>query len=161
CQKYGHIGTQCSANETCGYCAEPHNTRDCRKKEYPNSSPKCALCKGPHAAWSNNCLTRQAEITKVEQARRNRPSYYIRPDAASKVAQPARPTIPLFTGGTLRQTLDQRKRPAETQPTERTTARPRRNPQSTTFHNFTQEDSEAFMLNKMSYTERWRTGKEK
>ncbi|EDN04466.1 predicted protein [Histoplasma mississippiense (nom. inval.)] len=114
CQKYGHIGTQCNVNETCGYCAEPHNTRDCRKREEdPNSTPK--------------------------------------PDATSKVAQPAtRPTIPLFTGGTLRQTLDQRKRPAEAQPTERTTARPRRNPQSTTFHNFTQEDSEVFVLNKMS-----------
>ncbi|OJD17317.1 hypothetical protein ACJ73_08809 [Blastomyces percursus] len=130
CQKYGHIGAQCNANETCGYCAEPHNTRDCRKKEDPNSTSKCALCKEPHAAWSSNCLTRQAEITKVEQARRIRPSYYIEPDAASKVAQPAtRPTLPLFTGGTLRRTLDQRKRPAETLPTERTTARPRRNPQ--------------------------------
>ncbi|EDN02399.1 predicted protein [Histoplasma mississippiense (nom. inval.)] len=152
CQKYGHIGTQCNANETCGYCAEPHNTRDCRKKEEdPNSTPKCALCKGPHAAWSNNCLTRQAETAKVEQARRNRPSYYIRPDAASKVAQPAtRPTIPPFTSGTLRRTLDQRKRPAETLPTERTTARLRRNPQSTTFRNFTQEDSEVFVLNKES-----------
>ncbi|OJD21820.1 hypothetical protein ACJ73_06836 [Blastomyces percursus] len=151
CQKYGRIGTQCNANETCGYCAEPHNTRDCRKKEDPNSTPKCALCKEPHAAWSNNCPTRQAEITKVEQTRRIRPSYYIGPDAASKVAQPAtRPTLPLFTGGTLRRTLDQRKRPAETLPTERTTAQPRRNPQSATFHNFTQEDSEVFVLNKES-----------
>lgn len=56
CQRYSHIGTQYTANEICGHCAEPHNTRLCRKtEEDPNFIPKCALCKGPHAAWSNAC----------------------------------------------------------------------------------------------------------
>jgi hypothetical protein len=68
CQRYGHIGTQRTADEICGYCAEPHNTRQCRKKEEdPNSTPKCALCKGPHTAWSNICQTRQTQLAKVEQ----------------------------------------------------------------------------------------------
>ncbi|OJD10029.1 hypothetical protein AJ78_08791 [Emergomyces pasteurianus Ep9510] len=132
CQKYSHIETQCN-NPTTRGTAE-------RKKKIQTLHSSAHSAKG-----------HMQQIAKIEQARRNRPSYYIRPDAASKVAQPAtRPTIPLFTDDTLRQTLDQRKRPAETQPTERTTARPRRNLQSTTFHNFTQEDSEVFVLNKMS-----------
>jgi hypothetical protein len=50
CQGYSHIVTQCTADEKCGYCAEPHNSRQCRKREELNFVPKCALCKGQHAA---------------------------------------------------------------------------------------------------------------
>jgi hypothetical protein len=53
CQEYGHIGTQCNAEEKCGYCAKAHNTRACMEKESdPRPAPKCALCKGQHTAWS-------------------------------------------------------------------------------------------------------------
>ena len=27
--KYGHIGTQCYATQACGYCVEPHPTKEC------------------------------------------------------------------------------------------------------------------------------------
>jgi hypothetical protein len=87
CQKYGHIGTQCIANDTCGYCAEPHDTRQCKNREEPNFTPKCTLCKGPHTAWSNGYQVRKTQIAKVENARRNRPMYY---GSSETVAQPSR-----------------------------------------------------------------------
>jgi hypothetical protein len=86
-QKYGHIGTQCIANDACGYCAEPHDTRQCKNREEPNFTPKCTLYKGPHTAWSNGCQVRKIQIAKVEAARRNRPMFY---GSSETAAQPWR-----------------------------------------------------------------------
>lgn len=50
CQRYGHIGTQCTAQTACGYCAEAHSSKDCPTKVDKESPRKCATCKGPHEA---------------------------------------------------------------------------------------------------------------
>jgi hypothetical protein len=55
--KYGHIGTQCKATITCGYCAQEHATRDC-----PTKSGWMAYGKGyrqkmggqPSTRWSDD-----------------------------------------------------------------------------------------------------------
>jgi hypothetical protein len=31
CYHYGHIGTQCNASKTCGYCAELHESKHCNR----------------------------------------------------------------------------------------------------------------------------------
>jgi hypothetical protein len=85
CQKYGYIGTQYIANDTCRYCTEPHNMRQYKNREEPSFIPKCTLYKGPHTAWSNTCQVRKIQIAKVEDARRNRPMYY---GSSETVVQP-------------------------------------------------------------------------
>ena len=49
CYRYGHIGTQCSAEQKCGYCAGRHATKDCSNRE-ASSPHKCAVCDGSHTA---------------------------------------------------------------------------------------------------------------
>ncbi|OJD24284.1 hypothetical protein ACJ73_04357 [Blastomyces percursus] len=167
CQRYGHIGPQCSANETCGYCAESHNTRDCRRKEEePDFTPKCVLCKGPHTTWSNSCQIRQTQLAKVEQARKNRPSYYLGPKDATCTPQTSNhqpATAQLASQGsrtpsTALTVIGQRKRPVDTMggatgfPEGRPATRPRSTVRTTTrstqhstvFLNFTQGDGEVF-----------------
>jgi len=70
CYHYGHIGTQCNASQTCGYCTEQHESRHCRQKGLENFTPRCAVCKGAHTAWSNACPARKKEMERVEQAKR-------------------------------------------------------------------------------------------
>jgi len=90
CQRYGHIGTQCNAEETCGNCAGPYNSRLSRKKEEdPNVTPKCVLWNGPHTAWSNACQIRQTQLAKVEHARRTRPAYFYGTKAIDRSPQAA------------------------------------------------------------------------
>lgn len=48
CQRYGHIGTQCSANTACSYCAEAHSSQDCPTKSKKSAERKCTVCKGAH-----------------------------------------------------------------------------------------------------------------
>ena len=76
CYKYGHIGTQCNAAQTCGYCAELHETRNCKQKGAHNFTPRCAVCKGVHTAWSNACPARKKEMGRVEQAKQSRNIYW-------------------------------------------------------------------------------------
>lgn len=129
--------------ETCGQCAEPHNTRQCRKKEEdPSFTPKCALCKGPHAAWSNLCQIRQTQLAKVEQARRNRPTHYYSSETTERLSYTSKPTNNTGTVSTGRASQgiptssanasQPRKRPTETADTyaqdteaEQRTIRPR------------------------------------
>lgn len=174
CQRYGHIGTQCTASETCGQCAEPHNTRQCRKREEdPSFTPKCALCKGQHAAWSNICQIRQAQLAKVELARRSRPTYYYSSETPERLPHTSKPTndAGIVSTGRANQgnpasstnALQPRKRPAETADTytqdarvERRTVRPRtaartgsqRTQRLGAFHVFTPEDTDVFAYNK-------------
>jgi hypothetical protein len=122
--------------ELCGHCAEPHNTRQCRKKEEdPNFAPKYALCKGPHTAWSNTCYIRQAQLARVKQARRNRPTYYSTRDSDinSYLRMAQNSTRPRATADS-----QPRKRPAEqakSEPavsaSERRILRPRTTPRPT------------------------------
>lgn len=76
CYNYGHIGTQCNASQTCGYCAEQHETRHCKQKGLEGFHPRCAVCKGAHTAWSNACPARKKEMERVEQAKQIRNTYW-------------------------------------------------------------------------------------
>jgi len=76
CQRYGHIGTQCTAPTTCGYCAERHSSKDCPTKADKESPKKCATCKGPHEAWNNKCPVRKTELAKVKSAYDSRQPYH-------------------------------------------------------------------------------------
>ncbi|EDN04471.1 predicted protein [Histoplasma mississippiense (nom. inval.)] len=76
CYNYGHIGTQCDAAQTCGYCAELHETRNCTQKGVEGFTPSCPVCKGAHTAWSNACPARRKELGRVEQAKQVRNSYW-------------------------------------------------------------------------------------
>jgi hypothetical protein len=76
CYNYGHIGTQCSASQTCGYCTERHESKHCKEKGVEGFTPRCAVCKGAHTAWSNACPARKKEIGRVEQAKQTRSIYW-------------------------------------------------------------------------------------
>lgn len=76
CYNYGHIGAQCGATQTCGYCAELHETKNCKQKGEQGFTPRCAVCKGVHTAWSNACPARKKELDRVEQAKQIREVYW-------------------------------------------------------------------------------------
>jgi hypothetical protein len=76
CHKYGHIGTQCKATTTCGYCAKEHATRECPVKNDRTEPRKCAACQGEHEAWNGQCPTRKQELAKVKAAYKTRPRYH-------------------------------------------------------------------------------------
>lgn len=76
CYRYGHIGTQCDAAQTCGYCAELHETKNCPQKGVEGFTPRCPVCKSAHTAWSNACPVRRKELERIEQAKRTRPTYW-------------------------------------------------------------------------------------
>lgn len=76
CYNYGHIGTQCNASQVCGYCAEQHETKHCRQKGVEGFTPRCAVCKDAHTAWSNACPARRKEMRRVEQAKMMRSTYW-------------------------------------------------------------------------------------
>ena len=76
CYHYGHIGTQCNVSQTCGYCAEQHESKHCRRKGEEGFSPRCTVCKDVHTAWSNACPARKKEMGRVEQAKQCRSIYW-------------------------------------------------------------------------------------
>lgn len=76
CNHYEHIGTQCNAPQTCGYCAELHETKHCRHKGVEGFTPRCPVCKGAHTAWSNACPARKKELERVALAKQNRSIYW-------------------------------------------------------------------------------------
>ena len=100
CQRYGHIGPQCKAAITCGYCAQEHNTRDCPSKSGQDVPRKCAACRGAHEAWSRQCPTRKEEIAKAKSAYETRPRYHyvantightVQPETSDTTARRSRP----------------------------------------------------------------------
>jgi hypothetical protein len=51
CQEMNHKAFACTRRQRCGKCAEEgHNHHECAAE-----IPKCALCGGPHEAYSRNC----------------------------------------------------------------------------------------------------------
>lgn len=76
CQKYGHIGTQCKAAKTCGYCAQEHSSWECPTKTNLEATRKCAVCHGAHEAWSRECPTRKEEVAKIQAILATRPKYH-------------------------------------------------------------------------------------
>lgn len=81
CHSYGHIGTQCKATTTCGYCAQEHVTRECPEKNDTTAPRKCAACHGEHEAWHSRCPTRIRELAKIKAAYKQRPRYH--PEAST------------------------------------------------------------------------------
>lgn len=75
CYNYSYISTQCNAAQTCGYCAELHETKNCRQKGAEGFTPRCAVCKGAYTAWSNACSARKKEMGRVEEAKQARSAY--------------------------------------------------------------------------------------
>jgi hypothetical protein len=66
CHHYGHIGTQCPRDEICGHCAgKAHTTKECSNK----GESKCALCNGPHKAWSTACPHYKKAQARADAAR--------------------------------------------------------------------------------------------
>lgn len=76
CNHYDHIGAQCNASQTCGYCAELHETKHCRQRRMEGFTPRCPVCKGGHTAWGNARPARKKELERVEQAKQNRSIYW-------------------------------------------------------------------------------------
>ena len=90
CQHYGHIGTQCKAITVCGYCAQEHETRNCTVKLDRNLPRKCAVCKGEHEAWSQQCPARKEEKAKAKAAYDTRPYYHATAGAVTETTTPPR-----------------------------------------------------------------------
>ncbi|PCG91148.1 hypothetical protein PENOC_098820 [Penicillium occitanis (nom. inval.)] len=69
CQKYRHVQAQCPEREYhYGLCAEVHAAWECPSKETRDLTVKCANCKGPHKASSDNCVIRQQETARARHA---------------------------------------------------------------------------------------------
>lgn len=118
CYHYGHIGTQCNASQTCGYCAELHESRHCKQKGLEGFVPRCTVCKGVHTAWSNACPARKKELGRVEQAKQIRSIYWHVPAKANTT----RPRIDNTTNvSTVREAVQPRDPcPASTVPAQAT-----------------------------------------
>ncbi|OHW97034.1 reverse transcriptase [Colletotrichum incanum] len=94
CYAYGHIGTQCKAMITCGYCAQEHMTRDCPSKSDTETPRKCAACYGEHEAWNGRCPTRIREKAKIKTAYNQRPRYHPEQTAPQPALGPEARTRP-------------------------------------------------------------------
>jgi Zinc knuckle len=59
CQQIGHKAFACQGVQTCGNCAKPgHSHSDCQ-----TTIPACAVCRGPHSAFSRNCNAQTIGLT--------------------------------------------------------------------------------------------------
>ena len=77
CQKYGHIGSTCSNDTKCVFCAEKYHSRDCqRKKDATLSERKCANCGGAHNGWSKRCPDFIIKIERVQALAQARERHY-------------------------------------------------------------------------------------
>ena len=54
CQGFGHKALNCTKNQKCIVCGEPHSHKNCRNKA--KRKPKCANYRGPHVANYRGCL---------------------------------------------------------------------------------------------------------
>jgi hypothetical protein len=117
CYNYGHIGTQCDAAQTCGCCAELHETKNCKQKGVEGFTPRCAVCKGAHTAWSNACPARKKEMGRVEQAKQIRSIYWHVP-SKENTTQPR-----IYNTRDINATKEVR-RPTTSVPVQSTTQRP-------------------------------------
>jgi hypothetical protein len=74
CQRYGHIARLCRGRITCSECAEEHLAETCTKG--PETSRKCAACKGSHRAGSQRCEIERKERERAAYARDHAHSLY-------------------------------------------------------------------------------------
>jgi len=66
CQRYGHIARICRGPTTCAECAGEHLTEACTKG--PETSRKCASCKGNHRLGSQQCEFERKERDRAAYA---------------------------------------------------------------------------------------------
>ena len=64
CQLYTHTTNSCTNTVRCGKCAEPHFTRFCQSINFT-----CAVCSGPHPAYSVACPARNAVREEIHNFR--------------------------------------------------------------------------------------------
>jgi len=58
CQTYNeHTTAKCTKQPKCGFCAGPHNTRQCTNLQ---EQPKCSQCNEPHPTYSYKCKAKPA-----------------------------------------------------------------------------------------------------
>jgi hypothetical protein len=100
CHKYGHIGSRCGASQLCGFCAESHKTQNYPSKgAAPGAPPKCAVCAGPHTAWSRACAERAKEYKRIDFAKKTHPRLHPEqsPPLGDTILVPATPQRPQAT----------------------------------------------------------------
>jgi hypothetical protein len=102
CQKYGHIGTQCKAAKTCGFCAQEHSSWECPTKTDREAARKCAVCHGTHEAWSRECPTRKEQLAKIKVVLATRPKYHATSTMDNGTNQPRTEQVPLRRSRSLR-----------------------------------------------------------
>ena len=113
CYDYGHIGTQCSARQTCGHCAEGHESKTCAAKNATEFEPQSTVCRGSHTAWSSACSDRQKEIRRVEKAKLARSHYWPTPARqAGSVANTSNRMEPI-SSNTISNSTSQLSQPSE------------------------------------------------
>ena len=64
CQLYTHTTNSCTNSVRCGKCAEPHFTRFCQSIIFT-----CAVCAGPHPAYSVGCPARNDARGDIQEFR--------------------------------------------------------------------------------------------
>ena len=85
CQRFGHTAARCSAQKSCGRCAGPHLTTECRcttsppcrdHRECEHIAPLCILCKGDHRATSKDCPSRVQALARLNDSSNSDPLLY-------------------------------------------------------------------------------------
>jgi hypothetical protein len=74
CQSYGYITRMCKNNEICAECADNYITEKCPNS--PETSRKCAVCKGSHRAGAHKCEVERRERQRVNTARNRASALY-------------------------------------------------------------------------------------
>ena len=64
CQLYMHTATSCSNTIGCGKCSQPYYIRSCNSTDFV-----CAVCSGPHPAYSEACPARNAASEEIQKVR--------------------------------------------------------------------------------------------
>jgi hypothetical protein len=98
CQKYGHITRRCKNPATCSECAGEHAAETYTKD--PETSRKCAVCKGNHRAGSLQCEIERRERERAVYARNHAHSLYqciLTTTPAPTTATPLIPPAPTQT----------------------------------------------------------------
>ena len=73
CWQYGHVSILCPTRgrPTCGKCGGKHHHDDCKE-----TTIKCAVCKGPHVAWSKVCEAKKKDMARMIEARLSTPTRF-------------------------------------------------------------------------------------
>ena len=101
CSKYDHRPHQCKEEVVCGQCSGPHDTRD-----HPegNTTKKCPLCSGPHAAWEIACPHRKKELEKGKLRLKKKAAYFDTADLRTTARREEADRVEEFTLVTSKQT---------------------------------------------------------